>query len=168
MRGWVSAICVVAALFTTQANAQTTAKASCRYDRQAALALGRDAFDQDPNGGWRALSKIKGCEAMAADLIADYRAAHPGDPGPLYWHEGQLRAGIGDYERAVVLFDQAKSRDGPWNLYVDGSVAFLLRDRASLEAARRMLASNRSPRGSRRRRRRPSSGQASGSPGRRT
>lgn len=68
---------------------------ACRYDRAAVLTLDEQAFDQDMSGGWRALSD-RGCEASAADLIRDYRAAHTLERAYLsYWHEGQLRADAG-------------------------------------------------------------------------
>jgi hypothetical protein len=120
--------------------AQATATEPCAYDRTAALAMSRDAFDQDANGGWRALSKVPGCEVAAAELIAAYRAAHPQSPSGLYWHEGQVRANIGDYERAAALFGQSKGQDVAWNLYVDGSIAFLRKDRPGMDRALHDLA----------------------------
>ncbi|MEQ8434624.1 MAG: hypothetical protein RIA71_10315, partial [Oceanicaulis sp.] len=63
-----------------------------------------------------------------------------GAPGILYWHEGQMRAFAGQTDRAAALFDQARSDDPAWNLYVDASIAFLRRDRDALEAARATLA----------------------------
>ncbi len=114
----------------------------CAYDRAAMLMLGQQAFDQDPNGGWRALSVRSGCTLAAADLIRDYRDSHPDDPGILYWHEGQLRANAGQTEQAIALFDRSRKTDDPfgWNLYVDASIAFLRGDRPALDAARGALA----------------------------
>jgi len=119
----------------------------CRHDRATMLALPLDRFDQDMAGGWRALS-ARGCDAQAADLIRDWRAANPVDPqraGMLAWHEGQLRANAGQTAEAIALFERARKTPQEdagfgWNLYVDGSVAFLRRDRAALDAARAKLA----------------------------
>ena len=109
------------------------------------LALDENAFDQDLTGGWRALSN-KGCELAAADLIAAYRAAHAGGRSYLsFWHEGQLRADARQTARATALFARARkpaAQDAGWgwNLYVDGSIAFLRRDRPALQRARNRLA----------------------------
>ena len=53
------------------------AQTSCIEDRDALLSLDYAAFDQDLNGGWRAVSQMKGCEEEAADLLRDYRLDHP-------------------------------------------------------------------------------------------
>lgn len=105
--------------------------------------LSEDAFDQDLEGGWRRLA-MQGCEAEAADLIRDYRNAAPRKrSGLLAWHEGQLRAELGQYEAAIKLFES--SREPPaddkigWNFYVDGTIAFLRSNRAGLEQARASL-----------------------------
>lgn len=121
----------------------------CAYDRAAMLALDERGFDQDMAGGWRALGNA-GCDHEAADLIRDWRAAHRADLPPdhaalLFWHEGQLRANAGETAAAIALFGRSrktKAQDAGfgWNLYVDGSIAFLRRDRAGLDAARATLA----------------------------
>jgi hypothetical protein len=114
----------------------------CRADRAAMLALSEDRFDQDLEGGWRALAAKPECAAAAADLIAAYRTAHPDASAMLKWHEGQLRAEGGQAERAVRLFESSRkagTAEG-WNDYVDATVAFLRRDRKALLAARARLA----------------------------
>ncbi|MBD8678075.1 hypothetical protein [Sphingomonas sp. CFBP 13720] len=116
----------------------------CRYDRAAMLALSLKAFDQDMTGGWRMLS-LKDCTLPAADLIRDWRTAHQATDTILYWHEGQLRAEAGQYAQAIALFRRSyKPADEDagwgWNLYVDGSIAFLRGDRPELERARAALA----------------------------
>ena len=113
---------------------------ACSHDREALLALDQQAFDQDRNGGWRPLVE-SGCYAEAAELIAAYRERHGNQATILYWHEGQLRAMAGETTAAVALFNRARhpggnALDASWNLYVDGSVAFLNRDRPALLAAR--------------------------------
>src|SRR5439155_917614 len=80
----------------------------CTYDRAAMMALEQDAFDQDEKGGWRAL-QMRGCLAEAADLIRDYRNASPRPHRSiLFWHEGQLRAVLGQTDRAIALLDNAR------------------------------------------------------------
>lgn len=121
--------------------------AQCHYDRRSLLALDLHAFDQDMNGGWRTL-EAKGCAVEAADLIRDWRKAH-GSMGSadtlLSWHEGQLRADAGQYATAIKLFKAGRHPAGEdakwgWNLYADGSIAFLRGDRRALETARAKLA----------------------------
>ncbi|HWK36373.1 hypothetical protein [Sphingomonas sp.] len=115
----------------------------CGFDRDAMLALDQAAFDQDMGGGWRAVAG-GGCDPQAADLIRDWRSAHTAADTILLWHQGQLRASAGQYAQGVTLFEQsrkpvAEDRWG-WNLYVDGSIAFLRGDRASFDDARAKLA----------------------------
>jgi len=119
---------------------------SCSFDKQAMLALAPDSFDQDLSnggGGWRAVAARPGCELAAADLIRDYRQAHPGSPGLLSWHEGQLRAFAGNYEMAIPLMEASRqppdSDPAGWNPYVDATVAFLRHDASALAAARKQL-----------------------------
>jgi hypothetical protein len=132
--------------FTLLPSARAHAEDSCKYDRAAMLALDEKAFDQDLShggGGWRALQK-PGCLVVAADLIRDYRAAHPGGSNMLAWHEGQMRAFAGKEKEAIALFDAARRPAdmdlGGWNLYVDASIAFLKHDKPAVVAARASLA----------------------------
>lgn len=59
-----------------------------------------------------------------------------------YWHERQTRAIAGQTALAIELFEKSHQRPDlfGWNLYVDGSIAFLRRDRKALQAARDELA----------------------------
>ena len=104
--------------------------------------LSQDAFDQDFSGGWRPYGNQQGCELAAADLILTYLAQSPHveDRGILQWHAGQMLAAAGAYDRAIDLL-VASSDDEPsaWNVYVEGTVAFLREDREGLEAAREAL-----------------------------
>lgn len=118
----------------------------CRFDRAAALALDFAAFDQSVTSGWRPIAKRR-CTVEAADLIRDYRAAHPDSDRLqlLFWHEGQLRATAGQTAAAIEAFRQAykpPEMDAGlgWNLYVEGTIAFLAHDRAALQRARDTLA----------------------------
>jgi hypothetical protein len=134
-------------LFTACASPQM-ADSSCSYDKEAMLLLDEKSFDQDfSNGGsgWRKVANTPGCELAAADLIAEYRVAHPTSNFMLAWHEGQMRALAGDYKRAILLLTSAKTEPeqdiAGWNAYVDATVAFLEGNKAELLRARdRLLA----------------------------
>jgi hypothetical protein len=109
--------------------------------------LGVRAFDQDPAGGWRALAAKPGCKEDAADLIAIYRDYTQQRLTGLAWHEGQLRAELGQTEEAIALMEQGRhpavmfgSDQGDWNAYVDATIAFLKRDHSALIEARERLA----------------------------
>lgn len=104
------------------------------------LALDRTAFDQTlPNGGWRSLYE-RGCYAEAAELIRTWRHKKRDHASILYAHEGQMRAYAGQTEDAIALLlltykpMDRDSRFG-WNFYMDGSIAFLKRDREGLSKA---------------------------------
>ena len=115
----------------------------CAVDRLAMLALDQRRFDQDIAGGWRPLADL-GCDLAAADLIAAWRAVHASAHPDLFWHEGQMRANAGQTDAAIALFERARHPAATdaigWNLYVDGTIAFLRRDRTGLLAARDRLA----------------------------
>lgn len=140
-------IAFVVLAFALAAAASARAADSCAYNLPAMLALDEQAFDQDlanGGGGWRALANKPDCELAAADLLAAYRVAHPKSDPILAWHEGQMRATAGEYERAIPLLEQdrkpAEQDVAGWNYYVDATVAFLRRDRASLVKAQQQLA----------------------------
>jgi hypothetical protein len=121
---------------------------ACTFDREAMLALSHYEFDQTDKG-WRGLS-LKGCDKRAADLIRDYRQRHADDDYLLYWHEGQLRAGEGQAKAAIKLFERSKRPvasvlDTSWNLYAEGTIAYLKRDRNRLQKSRNALASLAAP-----------------------
>lgn len=118
----------------------------CAIDRNGFMTQDLNAFDQGPDG-FR--SVISAGDLCVAELIADYRNANPAvlehpDSYLLYWHEGQYRAFAGQTQRAQELFERSRMHGGPaagmWNLYVDGSVAFLRQDRPALLEAREALA----------------------------
>jgi hypothetical protein len=122
--------------------AASASPAQCSFNRNAMLALDQQAFDQDMNGGWRAVAKQPNCALAAAELIRDYRTHHGLDNWLLFWHEGQLRAGAGEAREAIKLFEGAYRKEDPigWNHYVAGNIAFLRQDRERLLAARDALA----------------------------
>lgn len=123
---------------------------SCNHDHTKLLSLSEEQFDQDLNGGWRLLDDA-GCTEQAADLLRYYRLARRRQrPDLLAWHEGQLRAELGQTARAIALFERShrttRRKNAAWNLYVDGSIAFLNHDYPTLYQARVMLAALPRPR----------------------
>jgi hypothetical protein len=109
------------------------------------LTMDQAAFDQDFDGGWRAVAKAQGCRLAAATVIEAYLLHSRPSPPPssmlLRWHAGQMLAMEGLTNRALAYFQgtykQGDDPDTPaWNLYVDATIAFLRGDRAGLEAAR--------------------------------
>ena len=114
----------------------------CIFDRAKLLALDEYSFDQDMNGGWRAVAQHEDCTEIAADLIREYRETRGLVSTVLYWHEGQLRASAGSTDEAIRLFEKSRKAEGAfgWNLYVDASIAFLKHDKPALLSAREALA----------------------------
>jgi hypothetical protein len=114
----------------------------CVFDRAELLALDEHSFDQDMNGGWRAVARHEECAEIAADLIREYRETRGSTSTILYWHEGQQRAFAGSTDEAIRLFEKSRKTFDifGWNLYVDASIAFLKRDKPALLAAREALA----------------------------
>lgn len=135
----LTSLLLVAAAAMTPPSSPQEPRPDCSYDLEAMLALDLEAFDQDLNGGWRVLDRM-GCELQAAELIREWRFHKRAYVGILYWHEGQLRAKIGQTDEAIALFNRSyKSFDEDlffgWNHYVDGTIAFLQRDRERLHKA---------------------------------
>lgn len=136
--------CTLLASAVNAAPPKDAPPASCDHDRLGLLALDEDRFDQDFDGGWRALANRPGCKLAAADLLRDYRQAHNNEAGILYWHEAQLRVMAGQSEAAIELMEKSRKPadqdKAGWNAYVDASIAFLRKDRPALEQARQDLA----------------------------
>ncbi len=135
---------MISLLLATVFVATTPVPTDCTYDFDAMLALDRQAFDQDMGGGWRVLAD-RGCDAEAAELIREWRHEKRDHASILYWHEGQLRALAGQTREAIALFQLTykaadDDADFGWNHYVDGTIAFLRRDRDGLAVATRRLA----------------------------
>lgn len=127
----------------------------CMHDRSALLAMPPDRFDGKEVVSWRTLSRNSACLEIAADLLREYREANRGrlDVNQLhlnYWHEGQLRAGLGQKSLAVHLLmagvNPAVTMDG-FADYALGTVAFVNGDRQALLAARDRLAATPQPPG---------------------
>ncbi|MDB5430423.1 MAG: hypothetical protein JWP35_1539 [Caulobacter sp.] len=120
---------------------------ACGYDRAAMLAMPFERFDQDFAEGWRPLADRPGCELAAAEVLAAYRVENSprlssGESRLLAWHEGQLRAMVGDIPDAITLITISRAGDADQvnSLYADATLAFLRHDRRALKAARRRLA----------------------------
>lgn len=119
------------------------------------LAMDFMAFDQDLDGGWRAIAENPACAAAAADVIEWYRMHKPelsaGMQSSLLWHEGQLRAEAGQTTTAIELLQQtfkpAATDDFGWNYYVAATIAFLQEDRDALLRQRANLAALEKPSG---------------------
>ncbi|WP_346836720.1 hypothetical protein [Microbulbifer sp. SAOS-129_SWC] len=122
---------------------------ACHYDETKLLSLDLKSFDQDPDGGWRELAKDAECQSAAADLLQKYRNSNAPEDTTLYWHEGQLRASMGEIDRAIPLFEQSKHPADTditgWNYYVEASIAFLKKDKKALNRYRDLLASVKKP-----------------------
>jgi len=128
-----------------QAELQRCGVDEVEFDRQ--MRLPYPAFDQDFSGGWRAVSYKPGCDRAGAELIVAYLQQvqlEPSDARIVRWHAGQIFADAGDLTRAESFFrqayDQNLERGRAWNLYVDGTIAFVRGDRAGLDAATDTLA----------------------------
>ncbi len=140
MRLLIAALC-----FAAPALAHDTVIPECSVDREAMLALDEPAFDQSlPDGGWRRLGTIPGCELAAAELIAAWRERHPQASPTVAWHQGQMLAQAGRNAEAIALLVMTrKPTDADlagWNHYLDATVAFLGGDRGALLQARASLA----------------------------
>jgi hypothetical protein len=139
-----------AILASFAAAASQLARPECAYDREATLALDVVAFDQTEGKGWRPLYDAQ-CFIEAAKLLRDWQARHRGDFDPtkpldryilefLPWHEAQMWAFGDRNDVALPMFESThkkgeSSSEVAWNLYVDGTLAFLRRNRPALEAA---------------------------------
>lgn len=119
-------------------------------DGQAAvLSLSYDRFDQTKGSGWRPLYDEQRECGTAGALIEAYLQRHkeltPDQKAILHFHAAQMFAYDGDNARAVSHLDRARSpaKDSGLGLGWDDTVAatraFLLRDRASLLAAKERL-----------------------------
>lgn len=111
------------------------------------MALSYRKFDQDFEGGWRAIDYKEGCRDSAGRLLQSYltisQERFESNKVTLMWHTGQMLAGSNNYDEAIHYFRQTyKSAETQkeWNLYVDGTLAFLKKDKDTLLRARDTLA----------------------------
>lgn len=114
--------------------------AACGVDsehRSRLMALSPNEFDQDLTGGWRPVADRAGCELAAATLLKDYideNGIEP-DDGAMHWHVGQMLAFAGSDEAAIPWLEMTPQTEPALQLYVEGTVAFLARDRVALQNA---------------------------------
>lgn len=109
-------------------------------------------FDQAPSAGWRALAEKKQY-IEAARTIEDYLQKKRGllhwQRANLNFHAGQMYAFAGRTDAAIARFKRALLDPEPpnspirWNAYVRATIAFLVKDRKSLESARAEIARGR-------------------------
>lgn len=127
---------------------------ACEVDAgelQRLLRLSYQQFDQDFSGGWRAVSDRDGCADVAQQVIEQYilftRLTSASALQTLRFHAAQEAANRGEYAVAVAFMnatmptgEQLSEDETLWKLYVQGSIAFLQRDRQQLQAVRDQLA----------------------------
>ena len=111
------------------------------------MALDYRAFDQDFTGGWRLIDDQEDCKQTAINMLDSYTARHEYEykqqRSTLIWHTGQVLASTGQYEDAIHYFKQTyntEANHAEWNLYVDGTIAFLNKDKPRLIMLRDKLA----------------------------
>ena len=137
-------------LFTEHSAADQDDFKKCGVDRDEyyrLMTLPIEDFDQDFEGGWRTLDYKQGCKGAAARLLksylAEYEYTYERQHNQLEWHRGQVLASSGNYDEALAVFKRTY-KDGDdekaWNLYVDGTIAFLKKDKSALQATRDKLA----------------------------
>lgn len=139
---------IAALLLCAPATAQTNP--ACTYDVGAMMRLDAEAFDSTPGSGWRVVGDIEGCEAAAAELIAQYRVNRiEAQRKGLLHHEAQLRAAAGQTEAAISLLDDVRAMETLPEMvaYHDAELAFLRNDLAGLRSARERLMSVPAPEG---------------------
>jgi hypothetical protein len=121
-------------------------------DKAANARLSFDDFDQKGSlpSTWRALMHAN-CPGRAAEAADDYLVNGPGltpdQKSDVLFHEAQALAIMGDNAQASRLVSAAipPDRSGhgelDWTTYLEGTWAFLVKDRAALDAAAtRMMA----------------------------
>lgn len=106
--------------------------------RDSALALSYEAFDQTEGSGFRKLAGA--CPREAADLIEAWLARHADAPSSVTWHLAQMRAESGETAAALLAARKVLRADEPadapfkWNDYVRAVIAFLEHDRVAFDA----------------------------------
>ena len=96
--------------------------------------------------GWREIARQEGCETAVAMLMSQWRERHgaaltPRQRSFMAFHEGQFRAGGGDYSGAIPLIEEGRHAfsGAAGEAYLDAILAFLRSDRDALLAARERL-----------------------------
>jgi len=94
------------------------------------------SFDQTPDGGWR---KYNEDVDLQIQLIQDYIKLNHAEEQSLRWHLGQLYGMNNNYDKAIEYFEQCIYTEPgdnvyrvAWNYYVNGTIAFMKRDKDAL------------------------------------
>lgn len=115
------------------------------------MALDKQSFDQNIQGGWRKVADEENCYSVAGQIIKDYIDQHKIKPHTgsdiLFWHVGQMQAYSGQTEDALKYFGMSydklaadRTNEKEWALYAEGTIAFLKNDRDGLIDAKTELA----------------------------
>ena len=102
---------------------------------QRLMSLDLDGFDQSSEG----FRKYSDNYSLTQYLIPEYITVNSlsiHEATNLHWHLGQIHAINDNYPDAIKEMELSRLEDSPvyWKCYVDGSIAFLERDKAKLEA----------------------------------
>jgi len=130
----------------------TATPANCSVsdtEKKELLAQDWDTFDQKLEGFRTLVMGERYCPREAGELIAEYLAQHPElDEKKRYiteFHAGQQFAGLDERPRALPHFYRGfnpyedPESSNRWNAYVRATIAFLERDRDTLEASLKVL-----------------------------
>ncbi|MCX7360026.1 MAG: hypothetical protein NT015_18045 [Alphaproteobacteria bacterium] len=139
------ALCLsIAATLVFGGSAAAQTEDRCAFDLGAMMSMDFATFDSTLDSGWRMVGDRPGCEAIAADLLAQYRTDKIDEQRrSLMHHEAQLRAASGQTDAAIALIEQVRSMQSAPEMiaYHDAEIAFLRGDLPALNAARdRLLA----------------------------
>lgn len=127
----------------------------CVENPESYLAMSFQDFDQGVQAaaegprrewGWREIARDRGCYTAVAVLISRWREHNSTrltdrQQSFMAFHEGQFRAGGGDYSAAISLIEAGRLTfsGAVGEAYVDANLAFLRSDREALLAARERL-----------------------------
>ena len=108
------------------------------YTRLMTLSL--DDFDQSPKG-FRRYSDDYQLQCLLIPEYIKVNELNGFEAGNMHWHLGQMNAFNDNIEEAIVEMELSYIQGMPifWKCYVDGSVAFLQKDKPKLEAALALL-----------------------------
>lgn len=143
-------------IFSSLNNETVNTLSQCEVDAaefERLMSLSYRDFDQDFSGGWRKVSSNEGCD-KAGQLIIEHYILYstkylPGELKYLRWHAGQQAAEYGNYQSAIGYFKTTlkntevqalNESELLWQLYVQGSIAFLERDKDKLQGIHDQLA----------------------------
>lgn len=100
------------------------------------MSMTQEDFDQSPEGFRLYSNDYEVCRLLIPEYIS-MNGLSSKQSRLLHWHLGQVHAFNDHYEEAIVEMKQSYMDELslPWKFYVDGSIAFLERDKPTLEAA---------------------------------